>query len=251
MNKKLRYKNWKYFAEINPPISDKKPHWPYYLFLTVLLTVFFCYQFIPAFQNFLISSYDILKSNDKERVEEWISGFKWYGPFLLVLAMILQMFFFVIPTTLILIVCILAYGPWWGSLLALLAMYSASSVGYLIGRYFGSAPVERILGKSASLKVADFLIKHGFWAIFITRLNPFLSNDAVSLASGILKIGYWKFCLASIAGVTPLIICIAFFGEGTRALLYLLVGSGIVLVILVGYKIILKKRTVFFSNTTK
>lgn len=247
----LRNNNWKDFSGIKTSISDEKSRWPYYLFLLFIFTALFSYQFIPEFQNFLIGSYDILKSNDKEKIEEWISDFSWFGPFLLVLAMILQMFLFIIPTTLILIVCILAYGPWWGSLLALLAMYSASSVGYLIGRYFGSAPVERMLGKSVRLKVEDFLIKHGFWAIFITRLNPFLSNDAVSLASGILKIGYWKFCLASIAGVAPLIFCIAFFGEGTQTLLYLLVGSGIILVILIGYKIILKRRVVFFPDANK
>ncbi len=34
---------------------------------------------------------------------------------------------------------------------------------------------------------------YGFWAIIVTRINPFLSNDAISFVGGLLRMGYWKF----------------------------------------------------------
>lgn len=195
------------------------------------------YLFNPAAQLWVNEAIGILISNDQESIKSWIKTFGWFGPILLVLAMIGQMFLLVIPTTVLLIVCILAYGPIWGSALAFLAIHAASSVGYFIGRAFGPFTVERILGNKARAKTTAFLEKYGLWAIFITRLNPFLSNDVVSLVGGMVRMDYWKFSLASLAGIAPLILILAFFRESTEDLTNLLVGSGIVLAILIGCKI--------------
>lgn len=217
------------------------------LFITSIIVVLglFVYIFIPEAQIWMNEAIGVLISNDQERIKSWVTTFGWFGPILLVLAMIGQMFLVLIPTTVLLVVCILAYGPVWGSGIALLAIYAASSAGFFIGRAFGSVTVETILGSKAKTKSMNFLEKYGFWAVFITRLNPFLSNDVVSIVGGMIKMDYWKFTAASLAGITPLILILAFFGESTQALTNLFVGSGVVLVILVGYKIILKKKTAF------
>ncbi|MCY2688443.1 TVP38/TMEM64 family protein [Salinimicrobium sp. TH3] len=234
-------------------IKPLKPKIKFSLFITFIIVAltFLTYVFIPEVQLWMHDAIRVLISNDQENIRSWVTNFGWFGPILLVLAMIGQMFLMVIPTTLLLIVCIVAYGPIWGSALALFAIYSASSAGYFIGRVFGSFTVEKLLGSTAKARTTVFLEKYGFWAIFITRLNPFLSNDVVSLVSGMVKMDYWKFSFASITGITPLILIIAFFGESTQTLTYLLVGSGIALVILVGYKIILKKKSIFYQIPPK
>lgn len=180
------------------------------------------YAFIPEVQNWIHKAVSILASNDKAVIESWIGSFSWFGPVLLVLAMVAQMFLVVVPTTALLVICILAYGPVWGSAIALVAIYAASSAGYFIGRAFGPFTTEKILGSKARQKTTVFLEKYGFWAIFITRLNPFLSNDVVSLVGGMLKMDYWKFTGASLAGIVPLILLIAVLGENTEDLLFLL-----------------------------
>ena len=67
-------------------------------------------------------------------------------------------------------------------------------------------------------KISDFLDDYGFWAVIVTRINPFLSNDAISFVGGILKIGYWKFIGATLVGIAPLTIFIAIIGDSTQQL---------------------------------
>lgn len=231
-------------------INDSEPlklksRFPLLISAVIVVLGLSIYAFIPEARVWINKAIGVLISNDKESIKSWVTTFGWFGPILLVLAMIGQMFLMVIPTTLLLVVCILAYGPVWGSAIALLAIYAASSAGYFIGRAFGSITVEKILGSKARTKSIIFLEKYGFWAIFITRLNPFLSNDVVSLVGGMVKMDYWKFTAASLAGIVPLILCIAIFGESTKGLTSLLVGSGLILVIYCIYEFFLKKRLLF------
>ena len=180
------------------------------------------YAFIPEVQAWVNSAVNLLASNDQAGIKSWIGSFSWIGPVLLVLAMVAQMFLVVVPTTALLVICTLAYGPVWGSVMALVAIYAASSAGYFIGRAFGPFTAEKILGSRARQRTTEFLGKYGFWAVFITRLNPFLSNDVVSLVGGMLKMDYWKFTAASLTGIAPLILLIAVLGEHTEDLLFLL-----------------------------
>lgn len=184
-------------------------------FLSLLAILYFLF---PGMRDFFIEAWVVLTSDDEQRIMIWVQNFSWFGPLLLILIMIFQMFLVFIPTLVLIVVCILAYGPVYGGIIALVAIFSASSVGYGIGRYLGPGLAERLIGKSSIKKGSDFLLHYGFWAVFITRINPFLSNDAVSLISGILKMNYWQFVLASITGIAPLIILIAIFGETTEVL---------------------------------
>lgn len=229
---------------VNEPLKLKS-RFPLLISAIIVVLGLSIYVFNTEAQVWINKAIGVLISNDKESIKSWVTTFGWFGPILLVLAMIGQMFLVVIPTTLLLVVCILAYGPVWGSAIALLAIYAASSAGYFIGRAFGSVTVEKILGSKARTKSTIFLEKYGFWAIFITRLNPFLSNDVVSIVGGMIKMDYWKFIAASLAGIAPLILCIAIFGESTKGLTTLLAGSGLLLVIFCTYEFFLKKRLFF------
>jgi len=68
------------------------------------------------------------------------------GPIVLILAMIARIFLLVVPTILLMVGWILVYGPVWGSLIVLASVNAASSVGYLIGGYFGDSIVTKIIG---------------------------------------------------------------------------------------------------------
>lgn len=176
------------------------------------------YFFIPGMEEFLNNAWVVLTSNDKPRIKDWVSNFGWIGPLVLIIAMIAQMFLLVIPSIALMIVSILAYGPIGGSLIIFTAIFCASSVGYFIGRYFGPMIVKKLLGPKTENRISDFLDDYGFWAVIVTRINPFLSNDAISFVGGVLKIGYWKFIGATMAGISPLIIFIALIGDSTQQL---------------------------------
>lgn len=203
---------------MNKKTSVKKSKWPLYLSLLFVAILVVCYFIIPSVNTFFNEAWNVLTSDDEARVKKWVEGFGWLGPIVIILAMIIQMFLLVIPTIILMIVAILAYGPLWGSIIIFIAVLIASSVGYMIGKYMGSSLIERLLGKKTTEKVISLIEDYGFWAVAITRINPFLSNDAISFVAGILKMKYLKFISATALGIAPLIFLIAITGQNTDSL---------------------------------
>lgn len=198
--------------------NTSKSRLPLYASIVLVGGIVACYFFIPEVQQFMDTAWNVLTSNDEKRIQGWVSGFGWFGPIVLILAMIVQMFLIVIPTIALMVVCVLAYGPIWGSLIIVAAVFAASSVGYIIGKYLGETFILKLLGKETENKIETFIEKYGFWAVIVTRLNPFLSNDAISFVGGMLRMGYWKFIGATMVGILPLTIFIAVLGQSTESL---------------------------------
>ena len=193
--------------------STTKSKLPLYISIALVFGIVTSYFLIPEVKEFLDEAWSVLTSDDEERVQKRGSGFGWLGPIVLGLSMIAQMFLLVVPSILLMVVSVLAYGPIWGSVIIIASVYAASTVGYFIGSYFGDTIVKRIIGKKSEKKVASFLDDYGFWAVIVTRLNPFLSNDAISFVGGLLRMGYWKFMGATLVGIAPLTAFIAIFGK--------------------------------------
>jgi uncharacterized membrane protein YdjX (TVP38/TMEM64 family) len=216
--------------------SVKKSKTPLYISILIIASFILSYFFIPSVQDFLNNSWDVLTSDDEDRIKDWVGNFGWIGPIVLILTMVLQMFLLVIPSILLMVVSILAYGPIWGSLIIFASIFTASTIGYLIGRYFGPVIVEKLIGHKSERKIGEFLENYGFWAIFITRINPILSNDAISFVAGILKMNYWRFISATLTGIAPLTIFIAVLGRTTEGLKTGLIwGSVISLILFIAY----------------
>lgn len=222
---------------------EKKSKAPLIVSLGIVAAGVLAYFFIPEVQAFLQEAWAVLSSGDEARIAAWVDEFGWAGPLVLVLAMVVQMFLIVVPSVALIVVSILAYGPIMGSLIVLVAVAAASSVGYALGFYFGRYLVVKILGDNTRKKITDFLKTYGFWAIFVTRLNPFLSNDAISFVAGMLHMGYWRFMGATLLGIAPLTIFIAVLGERNDHLKSgLLWGSVACLLVFIGYVVWKKKR---------
>lgn len=216
--------------------SVKKSKAPLYISVLIITSLVLSYFFIPPVQDFLNNSWNVLTSDDEGRIKIWVGNFGWVGPLVLILTMVVQMFLLVIPSILLMVVSVLAYGPVWGSVIIFASIFMASTIGYIIGRYFGPVIVERLIGHKTENKIEDFLEDYGFWAIFITRINPILSNDAISFVAGILKMKYWRFISATLTGIAPLTIFIAVLGRTTEGLKTGLIwGSIISLILFVGY----------------
>ncbi len=221
---------------MNKSSSVKKSKLPLYLSLLLVAILVICYFAVPPVNDFFNETWSVLTSDDEARVKKWVEDFGWFGPVVIVVAMIVQMFLLVIPTILLMIVSTLAYGPFWGSIINFTAVIIASSVGYAIGKYLGLSFIEHLLGEKTTKKITTFIQEYGFWAVVITRINPFLSNDAISFVAGILKMNYWKFISATAVGITPLILLIAITGQNTDSLKTgLLYGSIASLIIFGGY----------------
>ncbi|TGE06161.1 TVP38/TMEM64 family protein [Hymenobacter fodinae] len=228
-------------AATAPKRSSRTPLYGSIVLVAALLA---CWFFWPAFQAAIREAYDVLSSGEQERISTWMHQFGFWGPIVLVLAMVVQMFLFVINVVLLILVAILAYGPWWGSLLALVGVVLASSVGYGLGHLLGESFVAKVLGQKAERKMIDIVQRYGVWAVVIARLSPALSDDAISFVAGLARMGYLKFITATVAGVVPLIALLAYLGENSQRLKTgLLWVTGVSLLLFGGYIWWDKRRT--------
>ncbi|GAB3327413.1 hypothetical protein GCM10027299_28000 [Larkinella ripae] len=200
------------------PRSSWLQHLP--LLVTGFLVAAFglAYAIAPGFREFLREAVAILSSDDEQRITQWVAPFGWWGPLLIVVAMIAQIFLVIIPSWGLMIVSVLAYGPVWGTVLSLVATAVAATVGYAVGKYVGDVAVRKLVGDKTEKKVAAWVTDYGFWAVVFARASPFISGDAISLIGGISRIGFPKFIGATLLGVTPLAVAIGYFGDTIKSL---------------------------------
>lgn len=190
-----------------------------YITGAIIVLLGFLYFLSPDVRILFNDGWTALLSGERRQITIWLNSYGWLGPSILILAMVAQMFLLLVPSIALIVVSIFAYGPFMGSIIAFVGIYAASSVGYVLGEFLGPVVVKKFFGQKPIDKGSYLLNKYGFWIIFITRLSPFLYNDAISLISGILKMGYWKFIAANIAGIAPLILLSAFLDGSTEGLL--------------------------------
>lgn len=203
------------------------------LLITILVGSYFV---IPSYQAFLNEAFTILTSDNNARISRWVKQFGFWGPLLIISATVAQMFLLVINIVLLVLVSILAYGPIWGSLLGIVSICVASTIGYFIGRFLGLHTVTKLIGENTQKKVSAFIDQYGVSAVVLFRFSPFLSNDAISFVAGLLKMNYFKFLAATIAGIVPLVALIAWMAEDMQRLKNGLIwGSAGSIIIFIAY----------------
>jgi uncharacterized membrane protein YdjX (TVP38/TMEM64 family) len=198
------------------------------------------YFIFPGYQEGVNEAFEVLTSDDEERIREWVSQFGAWGPVAILLAMVAQMFFFIIPNILLIVISILCYGPVWGSVLAWFGIFLASTVGYFIGNRLGGVMVNRLVSKKIQMKLRDFVKAYGMKAVVVLRVSS-LSNDGLSLVAGVLNMDYRRFIAATLIGITPLITALAIFGRNGN-IRHLLVWVGVFLVACLVIYVIIDKR---------
>ena len=151
---------------------------------------------------------------NKAALSEWIDQLGYWGPVGIIGLMITAIVLSPIPSAPIAMVAGTAYGSLWGTVIvvigaeagALIAFAIARSLGYdVIHRWRRVRPVLNWLGKDRSPGGVMLVI-------FASRLVPFISFDAVSYAAGLTPIAFWRFVVATLAGVIPTAYLITAFG---------------------------------------
>lgn len=217
--------------------SQKTSKLPLILSLALLAVLIASYFIFPGYQAGVDEAFDVLTSEDEKRISEWVAQFGAWGPIAIIVAMVLQMFLFIIPNILLIMIAIISYGPFWGALLAWFGIFLASTVGYFIGNKLSPVIVNRLVGQKLQKKLRSFIDDYGMKAIIALRLSTF-SNDGLSLVAGLLNMKYRKFITASMLGMTPLIIVLAIFGHNgaiKKGLLWVgifLIGALIIYIII-------------------
>lgn len=194
---------------------------------SVLLFLVIMYFAHEPFQESVKEAWDVLLSEDKDRIREYVQQFGILGPLALIVFIILQMFLIIFPSWLPIIIGVRAYGFWWGILINLVGVGIASTIGYFIGKKF-----KGIVGEKKYDKWQYWIDHYSFGTVVLFRISPFFSNDAISFIAGIFRMKYKKFMMATYAGMIPLSFAVAYFSQELERLedgLYWIGGVGAVL----------------------
>jgi uncharacterized membrane protein YdjX (TVP38/TMEM64 family) len=231
--------------------AAKKPSkLPIYISVGILVLLVGSYFVFPAVKEFVDEGYKVLTGDDEEAAEEWVSQFGVKGPIVLVLLMIAQMFLFIVPNILLMMIAILSYGPVWGGLLAWAGVFASSTTGYFIGSRLGSPVLQRFMSPKVEKSLVQFVHDYGMGAILLTRLSSF-SNDGLSIVAGALKMPYLRYIGCTLTGILPLIVLLSIYGRNGKIEKALLWISIISLVLLAGYIFYDKRKKKKGAATSK
>ncbi len=220
--------------------SDRASKLPLILSICLPVVLVVCYFVFPGFREGVDEAFGVLTSEDEERIAAWVAEFGIWGPLAIIVGMVLQMFLFVIPNILLIYISIVSYGPVWGSLLAWCGIILASTVGYFIGNKLSPVIIHKLVSPKTHFLLKEFIRKYGAKAVIALRVSSF-SNDGLSLVAGLLNMRYRRFIVATIIGITPLIIVVAIFGHSGKVE-KALIGVGAFLILCLITLVLIDKR---------
>ena len=105
-----------------------------------------------------------------------------------------------------------AYGHSLGTILVVLGAELGVIAAFWLARGLGRPFVEKHVGKKLD---AGFLGSQNTltFLVFGSRLLPFLSFDMISYAAGLSKLHFWRFAVATLAGIIPASFLLAHLGS--------------------------------------
>lgn len=109
-----------------------------------------------------------------------------------------------------------AYGHGWGTLVVLIGAQLGALAAFGLARLVGRDTVHRWFGSRLAVGlVGSQAVLMGL--VFVSRLLPFISFDIVSYAAGLTVLSFWRFALATLAGIAPSSFLLAHFGSEMAA----------------------------------
>lgn len=133
------------------------------------------------------------------------------GPFAVVVLMTAAIVLSPIPSAPIALAAGAAYGHVWGTVYVLIGAEAGALIAFAIARLFDFDVVEKFVKKGSSVRFLGS--QNTLMAIvFVSRLLPFISFDIVSYAAGLTPLRFWRFAVATLAGIMPASFLLAHFG---------------------------------------
>jgi uncharacterized membrane protein YdjX (TVP38/TMEM64 family) len=150
--------------------------------------------------------------NDPDRLHAAVDSIGPFGPLAVIFGLAAAVVVSPIPSAPIAVAAGAAYGTVWGTLYVVLGAELGALMAFGLARYLGFDVVRRW---PWAAQLLDGVTSQAALAaiVFGSRLVPFLSFDAVSYAAGLTRLRWDLFALATLAGVVPVSLLLAWFGD--------------------------------------
>ncbi|MCS6329056.1 MAG: VTT domain-containing protein [Nitrospira sp.] len=116
--------------------------------------------------------------------------------------------FVAVPITLLIILTLLACGPWLGMSAALAGSLLSAATLFWLGRVLGRYHVQRFAGRRVAY-LSRRLAQRGTWAVFLIRMLPVAPFSMVNLVAGSTSISLREFLLGTALGMSPGIVLLS------------------------------------------
>ena len=134
------------------------------------------------------------------------------GPLLIILLMSGAIVMSPLPSAPIAIASGYVYGHSWGTIYIILGAEIGAIIAFTISRLLGYEAIQQRFGNKIESSWLNSS-RHLMLLIFISRLIPFISFDAISYAAGLTKISYMQFSIATLLGIIPMSFLLAHLGS--------------------------------------
>jgi uncharacterized membrane protein YdjX (TVP38/TMEM64 family) len=166
----------------------------------------------------LVAAYWVLEETgamaiilDGHALRQFVMGLGLGGPLAIVALMMLAILVSPIPSAPVALAAGALYGHAWGTGYVALGAELGALAAFGLARLLGRDVLQRWLG--GSLPQTRLGSQGALMAIvFVSRLLPFISFDVVSYAAGFTALTWWRFALATLAGILPASFLLAHFG---------------------------------------
>ena len=147
-----------------------------------------------------------------QAIRDWIASWGSAGPVLYILLYALNTISLFPPVGILSLSAGLAFGPTVGFAVILAGAMLGTSVTFWISRRLGRGFVERRL-KGTFRSIDEKLERRGFATVLFFRLIPAVPYEALNYVSGLSKIRFRDYALATFMGILPGTAVAAYFGN--------------------------------------
>jgi uncharacterized membrane protein YdjX (TVP38/TMEM64 family) len=169
--------------------------------LWILLLLFALFLFLIFFIPFLIwpSFFEVF--TDVENIKSFILSYESWSILVYVLLSILVVIAPPVPNDIVPIVGGIVFGFWIALIFGIIARIIGSTINYGIGIKIRKGIYVKWVSKEEQEKLKSYTEKIGWQTVFISRFLPSTDTDLIAYISGIAKMKYLPFILASFFGM--------------------------------------------------
>lgn len=151
---------------------------------------------------------------DEAWIRQTISDLGAFGPFALIVLMVLAIVVSPIPSGPIAVAAGALYGASGGAILSTVGAELGALLAFSASRYFGYDAVRRSENPIMKFIAVPRSQSALMWIVFASRLIPFISFDAISYATGVTNLTFGRFAIATAMGIVPICWALAAMGAG-------------------------------------
>jgi len=123
-----------------------------------------------------------------------------WGPVILSILFILQVFLAFIPGQALMVACGFLYGFWGGFLLSWLSLVAGGEIAFVLARRYGRTFAEKWISPNVLAGWNKTAQGQGIGFFAITLVLPLVPNDAMCYVAGLGRISHRRFSIANLLG---------------------------------------------------